>query len=272
MIRLEPSVLLKGLCVGASMLVPGVSGGSMAMILGLYDRLIGAVSGFFHDAKGNALFLLQFLVGAGLGMVLLAQPLMRLMALYPKVVMYFFVGAVAGSIPMMVRKADVHRFTGWVALYPLLGLGLIWMVSMLPDRLFTPAPGVAGMVMQLVGGAWAAVALVLPGISVSHMLLLMGVYDFVVAAIARLDLVALAPLGTGLALGVVLTTKLLERALRRHPQPSYLMILGFILGSVADVFPGLPSGALETACCCLTLAAGFFALYALSVREGRLQA
>ncbi len=76
-------IFLKGLCVGGTMLVPGVSGGSMAMILGIYDKLITSVSSFFACKKRNALFLLLFALGGGAGMLLFANPLLYLLQRYP---------------------------------------------------------------------------------------------------------------------------------------------------------------------------------------------
>lgn len=93
-----------GFCIGATMLVPGVSGGSMAMILGIYQDLISSVSSFFK--KKNALFLLLFLLGSITGMVLCAKPLLNLIEWQPKIVLFFFMGAVAGSVPMIYRKAQ----------------------------------------------------------------------------------------------------------------------------------------------------------------------
>ena len=103
-------IFLKGLCVGGTMLVPGVSGGSMAMILGIYDKLITSVSSFFACKKRNALFLLLFALGGGAGMLLFANPLLYLPQRYPLVLRWFFIGAVAGSTPMMLKKStDTQR-------------------------------------------------------------------------------------------------------------------------------------------------------------------
>ena len=266
--KLQLSVLAKGFCIGSSMLVPGVSGGSMAMILGLYDPLISSVSSFFKQKKKSALFLLTFMVGAALGLVLLANPLLSLLERFPKIVMFFFLGAVAGSVPMICKKAEVTKLTGWVILYPVLGFCVLWLFSRLPGQLFSPsAPGIERIFLQTAGGVLAAVALVLPGVSVSYMLMLMGIYDDTLQAIAGMQFLALLPLAVGLVIGIALSAKLLERLLHHHPQPTYLLILGFLLGSMAEVFPGVPSAPLEWLLCCLLLTAGFAAVYHLARKE-----
>ena len=108
---------IKGLVIGGTMLVPGVSGGSMAMILGIYQKLISAISSFWENKKKNLIFLLLFSAGAVLGMVLFAKPLLRLIDTFPLPTMYFFIGAVAGGVPMICRQAEIKAFSFKIPLY-----------------------------------------------------------------------------------------------------------------------------------------------------------
>ena len=94
---ISPRVMIKGFVVGSTMMVPGVSGGSMAMILGIYDRLISSISSFFKDWKGNSLYLLSFGIPALLGIVLCAGPITNIITLFPVVSMFFFFGLVFGA-------------------------------------------------------------------------------------------------------------------------------------------------------------------------------
>jgi putative membrane protein len=103
------STVFKGFFVGATMLVPGVSGGSMAMILGEYERLISSVSSFRKDVKGNAFYLMQFVFPALLGMVLLSNPLLSLIEIYTLPMMYLFMGAVLGGVPLVLREAKIKK-------------------------------------------------------------------------------------------------------------------------------------------------------------------
>ena len=107
------------------MLVPGVSGGSMAMILGVYNRLVSSVSSFFKHKKESLLFLLTFAVGGGLGMFLFAKPLLSLIEQYPMPMLYFFMGAVAGGIPLIVRESKVKKFSWDLPLYALIGAAVV---------------------------------------------------------------------------------------------------------------------------------------------------
>ena len=263
------STMFKGFFVGATMLVPGVSGGSMAMILGEYERLISSVSSFRKDVKGNAFYLMQFVFPALLGMVLLSNPLLSLIEIFTLPMMYLFMGAVLGGVPLVLREAKIKKFKPIMILYVLIGAAIVLLINLIPENAMTQTQGIAGVCIQFAAGIVVSIALVLPGISVSYMLLVMGIYEKVMTAMSNLDILTLLPLFVGLVAGIILTTRALEIWMKRRPTSAYLTICGFVLGSVAYVFPGVPSG-WEIPVCAVFLAAGFAAIYALSAREARL--
>lgn len=259
---------LKGVIIGGTMLVPGVSGGSMAMILGIYDRLISAVSSFAKHKKENLAFLVIFSLGGILGILVFANPLLRLIERYPMPMLYFFLGAVAGGIPLIVKQSGAKRLSWRSCLYLILGLLVVSLFAFIPSGSFQSEmnAGPASFLLLAAAGVISAAALVLPGISISYLLLLMGIYDEMMRAVSEFYLPFLLPLAAGLVLGIILITKGLEYAMTRHPHPTYFIILGFILGSIGELFPGIPSG-WELVLCILTLAAGFFAVLLLSRAE-----
>jgi len=250
------------------MTVPGVSGGSMAMILGIYERLISSISSFFKQIKENLLFLSIFLVGSFLGMFLFAKGLLSLMEAYPMPVRYFFVGAVAGGLPMIYREAKVKKITWQAVIYPIVGIIAVWLISLLPSGLFSSqnSVGILGILLQALGGFVVAIALILPGISVSQMLLMLGLYEEVITAISTLNILGIFPLGLGIVAGILLTTKFLENAMKRYPQATYLIVLGFILGSVTELFPGFAFNFTQIISI-MTAVLGFFAVYTMSKKE-----
>ena len=256
---------LKGMVVGGTMLVPGASGGSMAIILGVYDRLVSSVSSFMKHKRASFVFLTLFAVGGLLGMILFAKPLLTLIERYPMPMRYFFLGAVAGGIPLIFREGQVKRFSWRQPVYILIGIVVVVLIGLVPVGKVQSEmeAGLLSFLLLAVAGFIAAVALVLPGISVSYLLLLMGLYDETMRAISTLYLPFLIPLGLGLVAGIVRTTKVLERAMNDHPQPTYLIMLGFMLASLAELFPGVP-GWPEALLCLLTLAAGFGIIWGIS--------
>ena len=256
--------IAKGAVIGGTMLIPGVSGGTMAMMMGIYDRLIGAVSGFLRHKRESLLFLFWFCLGAGVGMLLIAKPLFAVIDLFPLPAGYFFMGAVAGSVPMIYHKARADAFTWQDLIYVAAGMAIVFLIAYIPLPKDTDAAGLAENPLYLVAaGLVAAVALVLPGISVSYLLLMFGLYDKTVEAMNGLYFPFLIPLAVGLALGIISTAKLLDRLMTRHPRGTYLTILGFMLASVLSVFPGVPGG-LGILVCLVTFLAGFCVVYQVS--------
>lgn len=231
--------ILKGLWIGSTMTVPGVSGGTMAIAVNIYDRLISAVSKFFNDPKKNIIFLIKFCIGAGTGFILLSKFISFLLtdpvASLP--LRFFFLGAVAGGIPLIFRKTNVKRVTPTVIICPLAGIASVLLIGLLPEGLFTASEGVSGFFLQLIAGFIIAVALVLPGISASHMLYMLGMYESIIASISNFDILALIAPGLGLLIGTFLTAKALDKLLSSHVQGTYLVILGFMAGSIPELFP-----------------------------------
>lgn len=262
-------IFCKAAVVGGTMTVPGASGGTMAMLLGIYEELIEAVGGIFGHFRQSLCFLALFCAGALAGMALLARGVLSLLERYPVVVSYFFLGAVAGGIPLICRRAGVKKMTWQALFWPLAGLFVVYGLAALPQGLF--AAGSSGssadFLRQFLGGCILAVALILPGVSVSQLLLMLGLYEPVMAAVSRLRFAPLIPLGLGAVLCTLLVTRLLGNALERHPQPTYLLILGFVLGSLGELYPGLPSG-WELLFAPLAAAAGYQLLSRLSRRAG----
>ena len=267
-------IALKGLFVGGTMLVPGVSGGSMAMILGIYHELIASISSFLKHKKESLLFLGVFVAGALVGMALFARPLEALIERFPMPTLYFFIGAVVGGVPLMVKESGITSFSlkrvdSWKDIgFALVGLVIVAAFEFIPAESWGAGAltGNAPFYLLLIAGLVASVALVLPGISVSYILLVMGLYEELTRSLTDFNFAFLAPLALGLVAGILLTTRILERAMDNHPRATYMIILGFVLGSLFEVFPGVPQG-WELLISLVTFALGFAAVYALSWQE-----
>mgnify|MGYP003289700021 FL=1 len=260
-------IIYKGMLIGSTMLIPGVSGGSMAIILGIYDRLVGAVSSFTKNVKENIVFLLTFAVSAGIGMFLLAKPILVLWEMYPKAMGFFFMGAVAGGIPAIYKEAGIDNIKWRYVAYVLIGFGIAAVMALPGMNEMTTATGGQHSTLYLfVAGIIAAAALVLPGISVSFLLLFMGLYNELMQAVSEMNLSFLIPMGIGILLGVILVTRALETAMKKYPKITYLTILGFVIGSLIEVFPGMPVG-YEWIWCASVAASGFYCIVTLSGAE-----
>lgn len=291
--------ILKGLWIGGTMTVPGVSGGTMAILVGIYERLIGAVSGlvpgrkcteemgcngdnavgagkrgydwvaYRNTALKSILFLTVFLFGAGLGMLLFAKLISGLLEqpVAGSYVRFFFLGAVAGGIPLILASAKLKKFSVWLAFLPVVGAGLVYGLNFLPEEMFAleTADGIGSFLLKLVGGVLLAIALVLPGISASQMLYTLGIYEELLSCISDFRLLPLIPLGIGAALGTLLVTKVLDMLMKRYPKQTFLIIFGFILGSLPELFPRDVAGSYLLCGGCVVF--GFLSAYGIGSKE-----
>jgi putative membrane protein len=243
-------IMLKGFIIGSSMSVPGVSGGTMAILLGIYDKLIVAISNFLKDRKRNTLFLLKFCTGAGVGIGSLAFVIQWLLDKFPFPVSFFFLGAVIGGIPALYEKTKESPLKASSGIYFLAGLVGVITIGFLPvgNVNITAGTGIARCVMLLITGIILALALILPGISTSHMLLVLGMYDSMLQAITKFDVAYISLLGIATLIGIFSITKPLEFVMQKFPHQTYCMIIGFVFGSTSKIFmdkiiPAIPRDA-----------------------------
>lgn len=284
-------VFLKGLWIGGTMTVPGVSGGTMAILLGIYDRLIGAISGLLPGKQQGAekgtedaekeqtsyvaralkglLFLAVFLLGAGGGMLVFAKVISGLLEqpIAGSYVRFFFLGAVAGGIPFIFSSAKVKKFSVWLVLLPVIGAALVYGLTFLPEEMFSlsSAGSIGAFLLKLFGGVILAIALVLPGVSASQMLYTLGIYEELLECIGDFRILPLIPLGIGTVLGILLITRALDMLMTKYPQQTFLIIFGFILGSLPELFPRNVEG--NSLLCGLFVAVGFLLAYLIGKRE-----
>ncbi len=264
---------LKGAWVGGTLTVPGVSGGSMAMILGVYERLILSVNAFLKkggDKKGAFKFLCTFGIGAVLGMIALSGVVVSLMKMFPTPMVFFFAGAVAGGVPVILYEIKDEKTKIHDVIYLAVGIAITVGLSKLPEGLFVTSEdaGIDGILLQVLGGIITAAALVLPGISVSHMLYVLGIYASIMTSISSFDILPLIPFGIGVVLGVVLTSGAMELLLKKFKKQTYLVILGFVGGSVVELLSHINPGEFS-AICILLLMAGFALIFTLFYIEQR---
>lgn len=227
--------IFSGMVIGSSMLVAGMSGGTTAIILGIYDKLIKAVSGIFEDFRKNIFFLLEVAFGGIIGAVIFSKGLLWLTGEFYFPMMYFFMGAVLGSIPLMVKKSNIGISDIYNVAFAFLGIVSALSVSFIPSDIFEK-----NFVMLFICGIIIAVALILPGISTSHIMLVFGIYETSLKAVSQMDILYISVLGGGILAGTLLFTKALGNLMQKFPSQTFMTITGFVMASVYDIFPGFP--------------------------------
>jgi len=228
---------LKGLLTGSAMLIPGVSGGTMALVFGFYDRLVDAASNIFKDIKKNFKTLLFYLVFIGLGFVAFSGAMSWLIGKAPLPVFALFTGAVLGGFPVIYGKARASAVKPVDIIYPVIGVAVIVLLSLIPEDLLAMdgERGALWYVIMLAAGIFLAAALILPGISFSHMMLALGLYEPFTAAIKELDVLYLLPIALSVLIGVFLVVKLLDKLMKKYPKQTFLTVLGFVMASAGEL-------------------------------------
>ena len=254
--------ILCGVVIGIAEIIPGVSGGTLAVLLNIYDKMIGAISRLTKNLKKNLLFLVPLVLGMGIGIFAFSFIISFLLKPFPMAVNFFFLGLVIGIIPMLLRKALETPFKG----VSLLGFVVMFGVMVLLAVVSSQSGESAGVIEQIdfplavrlcLVGALAAVCMILPGISGSMIMVIFGTYETVVNAVKNLNILMLLPVGIGVLIGLLFGAKLVDYCLHRFPQFTYFAILGLVAGSTIPIF--MKSGFT------LSVAEGWVALLMLAV-------
>lgn len=258
----------KGMAIMVSTLVPGVSGGTMAIVLGIYDDLIHAVGSFFEDWKKHSKLLIQLGAGAIIGLLLFSNLIETALNHYPIVMRFLFIGIILGGIPILYKRAISIEKNKSDFIYLIIGLVIALFMSQDTSSVTTMASvgGVKGFIFLFIAGIIIAIALILPGISGSYVLLIFGLYDTVLNAINTVNISLLVPLLLGAIVGTLATTKAIEKLLQKYPGKTYMMILGFVMGSILPIYPGLP-GSGEIIFSVIALIIGFLFIIWLGKKE-----
>ncbi|WP_017413329.1 DUF368 domain-containing protein [Clostridium tunisiense] len=258
----------KGIVVGIATLVPGVSGGTMAVILGIYDDLIHSISSFFEDWKGNTLFLMQVGLGGLLGIVLFSKLLENALNKYPAIMGFFFIGVIFGGVPVLYKKSTEGKRDIKDILFLIIGFVIVLIMSNEPTQTTALATqkGFMSIIFLFVIGIIIAIALILPGISASFMMLALGLYGVFLGAVNDRNIAFLIPIGLGIVLGTLGTARTIENLLKKQPRKTYMLILGFVLGSLIPVFLKIPAG-FNVVPAILALIVGFLLIRWISKKE-----
>lgn len=231
--------------MGITDLIPGVSGGTVAFLLGIYDRLLHAISGFFsRNWKKHIGFLFPLVIGIGAALLLFSSLIDYLLDNHFEPTQFFFMGLIIGVIPFIMKQADIKRNFRlnhfiWMIIFAVLLASLAFVK---PDTASTPITTLSlTTVIGLFFAGWAAsMAMLLPGISGSFILLILGVYTTAINALSTLNIPIIAVIGAGVVVGFIVSSKGIRYILDRYPVMTYAMIIGLILGSIFVIFPGMP--------------------------------
>lgn len=236
--------------IGLANVIPGVSGGTLMITLGIYERVINAISHFFKNFKENMKFLIPLGIGMGLAIILLSKVISFCLRKFPFPTTLFFIGLILGGIPLLWKKVGREKKK--------INYGIIFTISFGIVLLFTFL-NANGSSVDLVNlnfvsylklffmGVIASSTMIIPGISGSFMLMLFGYYEGIIGTVSNItnfallgyNLSILVPFGIGVLIGIVLVAKLIEFLIKKYEVATYYGVLGFVLASIIAIIKPL---------------------------------
>ncbi|HDD5719202.1 TPA: DUF368 domain-containing protein [Staphylococcus aureus] len=245
--------ILKGFAMGTSDLVPGVSGGTIALLLGIYNQFIASISGIFSRRFWPSFtFLIPIIIGMLLAMGSLSNLFNYLLSQHHIPTMFFFGGLIIGIAPYLLKISNYKTsFTTKHYMMVIAGIAILIVITLMNNgdkhagETLTLSTGL--IIKYFIAGMCASSAMLLPGISGSFMLLVFGVYGTVMLAISEVvklnftGLPILLAVGFGVLAGFIISSKIIQYFLTHHKLMTFALIIGFVVGSLFAVFPGLPT-------------------------------
>ena len=239
-------LILKGMIIGVANIIPGVSGGTLMITLGIYEKIIDTISHLFKNIKKNLKFIIPLAIGMVLAILLLSKVIKICLEKYPFPTTLFFIGLIIGGIPLLWKKtkAAKGKFSNWLVFF--ITFAIITVFAFIDKSNFMVdlnnlSP--MGYLTLFLVGMISAATMVIPGISGSLVLMLLGYYEPIIDTIKNLtdfsllghNLLILIPFGIGIVVGIVLVAKLIEYLLHKYPIKTYYGVLGFVLASLIAI-------------------------------------
>lgn len=235
---------LCGIVFGTANVIPGVSGGTMLIVFGVFDRITEAISGIKQIFK-NFAFLVTFALGAGAGILLSAKVIGSMFATYAIQTNMFFIGLILGGVPLILKFGTSEKKVKPLCAVPFLAaMAVVITLTVLEklDIFSMTAENVTSFdalfsLKMFVCAAIAAVTMIIPGISGSFMMMLLGVYETIIGALNDWNFYVIIPFALGAVVGIIFGAKLISVLIKKNKLMVYSAIMGMVIGSVYAILP-----------------------------------
>ena len=238
----------KGMIIGLANIIPGVSGGTMAVSMGIYDKLIHCISHFFSEIKNNIIFLAPLIVGMGIAIIASSFGIDYLFETYPVQTNLLFIGLILGSLPTVYGKVQKEPMKAGHVIVGILFFAVVVGMALLngsKGHTITIDTNFTQVILLFFVGVIASGTMVIPGVSGSMMLLLLGYYNPIldtmkefVMSVIHFDIqtmvgtiFVLVPFGIGVLVGIVVIAKIIEVVFNKFPLYAYWSIIGLLIAS-----------------------------------------
>lgn len=242
-------LIIKGLIIALANIIPGVSGGTLMITLGIYEEIIDIISHPFKNIKNNWKFILFIGIGVVAGVLGFSKIISYCLNKFPIATPIFFIGLIIGGLPLLFKKGKVKDNLKIInILIFILAFGIVLAFTIIKAKNcdsneITIITNFKGTVLLFLVGMVAASSMIIPGISGSFMLMLLGYYKPIIDTISNLtkfnnlwdNLKILIPFGFGIVIGIVLVAKLIEYLLKKYEVKTYFGVIGFVLASIVAI-------------------------------------
>ena len=232
------SNFLKGILIGAGAILPGISSGVICVVFGLYQKLLNSVLGFFKNIKQNIKFLFPIILGIIVGVLVFSKILNYMLYTFPTQTKSAFVGMILTTVPSLLKDVNKKtKFKKRYLLFLVIALLLGILSAFLENYISITSPLEFNYLYLVFCGFMMSIGIIVPGVSSTIILMLLGVYSAYLTSISNLYLPILIPIGIGLALGSLIFMKLTKYFLDNHYAETFYTIIGFTLGSILVIWP-----------------------------------
>lgn len=238
-------LIIKGFFIGLANIIPGVSGGTLALTLGIYEKLINCISHIFKNLKDNIKFLLPIGIGAVISILTLSKVISFSLENYVLPTILFFIGAILGGLPMLFKKVKGSKLSISNIIIFLITFSIIILMLFITgeNEVSFVNMSIGGYVLLFIIGIITSATMVIPGVSGSAVLMTLGYYKPILDVIKDLtnfsnlgnNMLILIPFGLGVIVGILLIAKLLEFLFKNFEVKTYYGVLGFIFSSIVAI-------------------------------------
>lgn len=231
--------IFKGIAIGAGAILPGISSGVLCVIFGIYETLLNCVLNFFKNIKQNFKILFPICLGSFLGIILFGKILKFLFLAYPVQIKFIFIGLILGCTPNLIKTINSKcQFKLSYLIFSLLTflLGII-LVFIEKNFSFSSISSDYSFLFLVISGFIMSAGIIIPGVSNTLILMLLGIYESYLNAISYLYFPFLIPLGIGILIGSLFFMQLTKFLLDKFYAQTFFSILGFTLGSIFVLYP-----------------------------------
>lgn len=259
--------IFKGICIGSGAILPGISSGVFCVIFGIYEKLLNSILDFFKSPKENFKFLFPLALGAIIGVLIFSNLINYFLYAFPIQTKALFIGLICASIPSLIKDVnEKKKFKLHYIFYTLFAFCMGLFSVYLEKNFHIESSNSVNIFYLILSGFLMSIGVVVPGVSNTIILMLLGVYPIYLASVSTVYLPFLIPLAIGLVLGGLIFMKITRYLLEHFYAQTFYSIIGFTLGSILVLIPEMSFG-IETAIFGLCVILGFIIFNYLGIKK-----